>query len=353
MMTPASPYQRVLLSRMKFVGDVVLTTPLIRSIRNALPDAYIAYLGEKNAVSLLEGNPALDEIIPFDFGKPTILEQPRVAWTLRRRGFDLAIDLFGNPRSALLTYLSGAKTRVGPLRKGRGSLYTIQVEDDGTPKSAVAFHNQFLRAAGITPASDKMEIHLSDDERREARIYLQWLDHEQSPLDMAKPLVGIHAGASWPAKIWLAERFAQLADSLKAKLGVEVILVAGPKDMEATQQVLSHAAGNIKVVSNLPLRQLAAIISQCSVFVANDAGPMHIAAALHVPTIGLFGPGEEKIWFPYDKAAGHTALRKDVPCHPCHLDFCNREGEGYMECMKLLHVDEVFNTVANALRRKG
>ncbi len=350
---PQPAYRRILLTRMKFVGDVVLTTPAIRSVRNAFPDAFIAYMADRNAVSLLEHNPHLDEIVPFDFGRPTVVEQPRVIWQLRRRKFDLAVDLFGNPRSALLTYLSGAKTRVGPLRKGRGTLYTVRVADDGKPKSAIAFHNQFIEAAGIPATSHKTEIFLTDDERREARIYLQWLDLENAPLDMTKPLVGIHAGASWPAKTWFAERFAQLADHIKAALGAEVILVAGPKDIEATEQVLRHAVSNIKVVRDIPLRQLAAIISHCSVFIANDAGPMHIAAALGVPTIGLFGPGEENIWFPYDETAGHTALRKDVSCHPCHLDFCNRDGDAYMECMKLLQVGDVLAAVKRALSRKG
>ena len=93
------------------------------------------------------------------------------------------------------------------------------------------------------------------------------------------------------------------------------------------------------------------MISCCSVFVSNDAGPMHIAAALGVPTIGIFGPGEDFVWFPYDPSAGHTPLRKDVPCHPCHLDFCNRAGDGYMECMKLLAVSDVFAAVERALSR--
>jgi len=84
--------------------------------------------------------------------------------------------------------------------------------------------------------------------------------------------------------------------------------------------------------------------------VSNDAGPMHIAASVGTPTIGLFGPGEEQIWFPYDSGEGHRALRKDVSCHPCHLDFCNRTGGGYMECMKLLTVDEVTSAVLAALR---
>jgi len=333
---------------MKFIGDVVLTTPIIRSVRLSFPDAYIAYLADKNAASLLEQNPYLDEIIPFDFARPTVIEQSRVAFLLRRRKFDLAIDLFGNPRSALLTYLTGAGTRVGPARTGRGRLYTIQVRDDGSPKTAIDFHNQYLRAVGIPPAPSRTEIFLSEDERREARIYLQWLEPERGHPDL--PLIGIHPGATWPAKRWLPEKFAQLADMIKAKLGARIILTAGPGDDDAVREVVSHLFADVKVLRALPLRQLAAIIASCRVYVTNDAGPMHIAAAVGTPTIGLFGPGEENIWFPYSMEEGHEALRKHVPCHPCHLDVCSREAEVYMECMKLLSVEEVFHAVERAFR---
>jgi len=343
-------YQRILLTRMKFIGDVVLTTPIIRSVRNACPKAYIAYMGDRQAVSLLEHNPCLDEIIPFDLSRPAFLEQPFVALKLRRRRFDLAVDLFGNPRSALLMYLSAARTRIGPERRGRGRLYTIQVRDDGRPKTAIEFHNQYIRAAGIEPTSSRTEIFLTEEERRNARIYLQWLGHESKPLDLKRPMVGLHPGATWPAKKWFPERFGELADLITARLGAQVIVTSGPRDREEVGKVLKHSFAGIKVLPVLPLRQLAAVIAQCSVYVSNDAGPMHIAAALGVPTVGLFGPGEENIWFPYAEEDGHKALRRDVPCHPCHLDFCNREAEGYMECMKLLRVEEVFETVKSVLR---
>jgi lipopolysaccharide heptosyltransferase II len=346
-------FSRILLTRMKFIGDVVLTTPIIRSVRNAFPEAYIAYMGEKEAVSLLEHNPHLDEIIPFDFSRPTILEQPRVAWQLRRRKFDLAIDLFNNPRSALLTYATGASVRVGAERKGRGQLYTIQVRDDGKPKTAVEFHNQFLRAVGIEPSASRPEIFLTEDERREARIYLQWLDYERAPLDLSRPIIGIHPGATWPAKRWLPERFGELADLLTARLHAQIIVTSGPNDDEAVAAMLKHSVADVKVLRNLPLRQLAAVLSHCSVYVANDNGTMHIAAALGVPTIGIFGPGEENIWFPYRAEEGHTALRRDVPCHPCHLDFCNRPGDEYMQCMKLLTTAEVFAAVQQAMTFRG
>ncbi|HZY09621.1 MAG TPA: glycosyltransferase family 9 protein, partial [Bacteroidota bacterium] len=117
-------YNRILISRMKFIGDVVLTTPIIRAVREKYPDAYIAYLGDKLAVSLLENNPYLDEIIPFDFSKPTFLEQSRVMLRLRKRRFDVFVDLFSNPRTALLARASSASIRIGKDVKGRGKLYT-------------------------------------------------------------------------------------------------------------------------------------------------------------------------------------------------------------------------------------
>ncbi len=336
-------YQRILLTRLKFIGDIVLTTPIIRSVRAACPDATIAYLGEKHAVSLLQGNPHLDEILAFDFGRPTILEQTRVVWALRRRRFDLVIDLFNNPRSALLSYATGARVRVGLERKGRGALYTLRVRDDGRPKTPVEFHNQFLRLAGIPPSAARTELFLAPDERASIQALLP---------EGTGPLIGLHPGASWPAKRWPAERFALLADHLAAA-GRRVVVTAGPHDGETIRRMLDMSASPPHVLPLVPLRHLAAAISRCDVFVSNDAGPMHIAAALGVPTVGIFGPGEENIWFPYDPAQGHRALRRDVPCHPCHEDFCPRTGPGYMECMTLLPVEDVEAAVEQGLASRG
>ena len=334
--------RRILVTRMKFIGDIVLTTPIIRSLRTALPDAYIAYMGDAAAVTLLEQNPYLNEIIPFDFGRPTWREQPRVAWLLRRRKFDTVIDLFGNPRTALLTLLSGAPVRVGLDRPGRGRFYTVRVQDAPRRKTAVEFHEQFLRAIGIEPMHHEPELFLTDTERTGAAAVLQ----------ADRPVVVLHPGATWPAKRWTPEGFAGLADRLRAEQNVDVVLTGGPRDAEVVQHVCSLVHGTMRTFIGLPLRQLAALYAGAAAVVSNDAGSMHIAAAVGTPTIGLFGPGEEDIWFPYDSAKGHRALRKNVPCHPCHLDHCNRTGAGYMECMQLLTVSEVGAAVDGALARR-
>ena len=345
------PIERILLSRMKYIGDIVLTTPVIRATREAFPQAYIAYLGEKSAVSLLEHNPCLDEIIPYDFSRWDVIEQPRMMLNLRRRKFDAVVDFFSNPRTALLTYATGAPTRIGKKVKGRGGLYTIQIEDDGKQRTAIEFHYRYVEPLGVKPTHFRPEIFLTDDERREAKIFLKWQD-----VSAEKPVIGLHPGATWPAKMWDWERFADLADMLIAKLGCEVVVTQGPGDREVVEKISKRCVGSIKILPVLPLRQLAAVLSHLSAYVANDNGTMHIAVAVGAKTIGIFGPGEEEIWFPYVSreiypSNDHRALRKDVSCHPCHLDFCNRSGDGYMECMKLLTVGEVLRDVQDLIQK--
>jgi len=334
---------------LKYIGDIVLTTPLIHTLRDAYPDAYIAYLGESNGVSLLEHNPYLNEIFPIDLFRKSWGQQVKLYSQLYRGRFDLVIDLFSNPRSALLSYATRSPVRVGGDLRGRGKLYTIRLKDDGRPKSAIDFHYQSLKAVGIEPKHYKTEIFLTDEEKKETRRYLGW-----QGIDLSKPLIALHPGGTWPAKLWPAERFAELADIITAKLRAQIVLTGGKGDIEVLRQIENTTVGKVLSLPVLPLRQLAATLSFCSAFVANDSGPMHIGVAVGTPTIGIFGPGEENIWFPYTAAfpAGSSkniALRKDVPCHPCHLDVCNRSGDEYMECMKSLSVGEVFDAVKNRL----
>ncbi|MGB2958539.1 MAG: glycosyltransferase family 9 protein [Bacteroidota bacterium] len=343
-------FARILVTRLRFIGDIILTIPVVQSLREAYPEAFIAYMGEREAVSLLSLNPYLDELIPFDASRPGFMEQTRIARELRKRKFDLVVDLFSNPRTALLTYLTGAPTRVGLDRKGRGRLYTVRVRDDGRPKSAVEFHQQFVTALGLTPSRELPSITLSEEERERARYRVQRLVPGRISPGSGRPLVGIHPGATWPAKRWFPEKFAALVDMVQSGLGGDVIVTGGPKDSATVRDVVRLARAEPAVTGPLSLRELAAVLGECSVFVTNDAGPMHISAAVGTPTVGLFGPGQEDIWFPYAAESGHIALRRDVPCHPCHLDVCDRPGEEHMRCMGLLGADEVFAAVGRALQ---
>ena len=338
---------RILLSRMKYIGDVVLTTPVIRAVRERYPNAFIAYLGEKKAVSLLEHNPYLDEIIPFDFSKNGIVQQLATILCLRKRKFDVVVDFFSNPRTAILSWASGAPMRIGKEVKGRGALYTHHVGDYGSMKSAIEFHYQYVKPLGVEMTHFKTEIFLTEDEKREAKIFLKHQD-----VDLAKPIVALHPGATWKNKMWLKENFTQVVDILRARLGVEILLSPGPEDQDLIDYIVTNSFGNVHQLPVLPVRQLAAVLSQCRVFVSNDCGPMHIGVAVGTPTIGIFGPEPVEVWFPYSEADGHTALFKKIECSPCRTTSCFREGEHFMECMKLISVGEVVEVIRKRLNAK-
>ena len=337
-------FKNILLTRLKYIGDIVLTTPLIRTLRDRFPGAYIAYLGEKKGVSLLEENPYLDEIIPVDFSRNAFLEQLRLMPLLYRKRFDLVIDLYCNPRSAILSYATGAPVRVGGDLRGRGKLYTVRLRDDGTPKSAIDFHYQSLSVVGIQPKYHDTEIFLSDEEKKEARRYMEW-----QSVDFSRPVVALHPGATWPNKMWLRENFSELMDLFSAKLNAEIILSPGPDDDELMNYLTGKTFGRVHLLPVLPVRQLAGILSQCNVFVSNDCGPMHIGVAVGTKTIGIFGPEPTEVWFPYDPAKGHLAMFKKLFCSPCRTTSCYREGDGYLECMKQVSVGEVFDAVRERL----
>lgn len=346
---------RILVTRMKFIGDVVLTTPLLQSLRVAYPSAHIAYMAEAGACSLLRYHPAVDELIGYDFSRPAVLEQTRVALALRRGRFDLALDLFSNPRSALLTYLSGARVRVGLSRAGRGRLFTHQVHDDGTPKTAIEFHNQFLDVIGVRPTGTQPGLVVTSEEEDAMRRRLRLMGPAGGGAGSGREagaerrLVVLHAGATWPAKQWGAERFAALAVLLAERAAARVLVTGGPRDDTTLSEVVEQSNGAAQRAGALTLRELAALLSVADAFVGNDGGPMHISAAVGTPTVGIFGPGEEQIWFPYPGSLGHRALREDVVCHPCHLNVCNRPGESFMECMRKLTPERVLDAALGAL----
>lgn len=332
---------------MKYIGDVLLTTPVIHTLRDAFPDAHIAYLGDAKAVSLLEHNPYLNEIIPFDFSGDSFAYQLKMYKRMFVEKYDLTIDLYSNPRSALMTFATRARVRIGGDSSGRGKLYTIRIHDDGTLKSAIDYHYQSLAPLGIAPKYYDTEIFLTEQERVDALSFVKSLG-----IDPSKKNIAIHPGATWPNKIWLKENFAGLIARLVAQSDANILLSPGPKDGELMAQLRQDFRNRVFALPLLPVRHLAAVLSLCAVFVSNDCGPMHIGVAVGAKTIGIFGPEPVEIWFPYDRSKGHIPLFKKLHCSPCRTTRCLRDAAGYLECMRLITVDEVFSLVMERLHSR-
>jgi len=331
--------ENILVTRLRFMGDVILTTPSLYVLRRAFPQAHIAYLTETPYDALLQAHPWVDAVFGLDRQRGGL----SLPWLreLRRRKWDLAIDLFGNPRSALLTWLSGSRMRIGGDFRGRRLFYTHRIRDDRQVKTAIRFHLNYLQPLQLPITETAPLITVTEFEISQAKTFLAAKDY-----DLSRPIVGIHPGATWPAKRWFPERFAQLAAKLH-QAGIEVFFTCGPGDEELVAGVVRRSGLHSTPVEVLSLRQLAAVIRLFSAFVCNDCGPMHLAPAVGTPTVGIFGPGEPQIWFPYDQALGHRLVYHEVDCSHCHQDFCET-----MHCMQAITVEEVYDKVLSSLQRR-
>ena len=342
--------QCLLISRLRFMGDVILTTPLIRALKKGLPDVRLVYLTEPPFGQLLENNPYLDKIVLFDRVRLDSLpvlksfrEQVQFFSALRKLRCTAAVDLLGLPRTAFQLRLSGAPIRIGGNYRYRKHLYTHLFPVERMHwKTAIDFYLNVLKFFDLPDDGRQTKVFVTEKEKGWARAYLK-----MKGFDLSLPIVGLHPGGTWPAKLWPWERFAELAVRLTNELKVQVFLTGGPNDQEILKKVGEKLGDRAYRGEVLTLRQLAAVQSLFSVFVSNDCGPMHLAPAVGTPTIGIFGPGEPDIWFPYSEEKGHSFIYKHVSCSPCHYDFCPTDHI----CMKAIEVEEVFERIRKVLER--
>ncbi len=328
---------RILVCRLRFMGDVILTTPLLHVLREHFPQSKITYLTESPYHTLLENHPDVDEILTYDlmnrWSQITILSK------LITYRFDLVIDLFGNPRSALWSYLSGASYRIGGHFRGRSVFYTHKIRDDGKPKSAVAFHLGYLEPLHLSYQISDPFIVITEHEKKWARDFLQNKGYRSD-----QKIVVIHPGAKWPAKQWIASRFALLASRLISEMGAQVFFDTSPGEENFVRSVMKACSFSKMEPQVLTLRQLAAVLSCTDLLISNDCGVMHLAPAVGTKTIGIFGPSEPAIWFPYQLEKGHHFIYPEIECSHCHRDFCDT-----LKCMQAIHVENVFHAAVQAL----
>lgn len=330
--------ERILLIRFGSIGDVVLTTPTIRAVRRAFPEAYIAMLVGDRAADVVLSNPHLNEAIVFRREVKTLSETRRAAAVLRERDFHISIDMQRKFRSSLLAYRSGAKLRIGYHRPG-GFLCTVKIPAVAD-KHIVEQNLSLLKPLGIEDANLDPEMFPLDEERDYASGVFQ-----SQGLTQDSPIIGFFPGAGWPSKCWPAKRFAAIGDLAVEELNAQVIIFSGPGEADIVDNVARQMkASAVLMKDEITLPQLAAMIEKCDLFLSNDTGPMHISVAVKTTTIGLFGPGDHVRFYPIGEK--HALIRGNVPCGPCR-QFTGKCKDNI--CMKAIPVDEVWKAVAQRL----
>lgn len=333
--------KKILIIHLRRIGDILLCTPSIREIKAHYPNSEITFLTEEPFYDILSGNPYLDNIILLNENeKKGFKEYHEFLKKIRKHKYDIVFDFYGNPRSSLITYISGAKYRVGYDYRIRKYFYNINIPIIDEPRYVVQVKFDLLRAIGINPVNEKMDIFIPQETREKVDEYLR----NEGVNDYHK-LIGLSPASRRKSKRWLPERFAALADKLIVS-GNKVIFVWGYDEKEYIDSIVKLMK-NKPIISFKPsMKESAAILEKCQVVVTNCGGSKHLAVSVETPTVVLCEPSEVISWNPITKT--NLTIYKDVPCAGCSKS----KDCLHMTCMKLVEVDEVETAVNKMIDKK-
>ncbi len=307
-MTSQQGSPRILITRLSAVGDCIMTLPLLTALRRNLPQAFLAWAAEPGPASLLEGHPHLDELIvvPKDW-----LGAPRRILAMRRRlralRFDAVVDPQSLSKSCLLGWLSGARRRVGfaPPRGRELAVWCNNVRYPAERPHAVDHQLDLLAAWGIEDR--RVEFHLPENPAADATIS-DFLRRDLPGEEFAV----VNPGAGWNSKLWLPERFGQVARYLGARCGlVSVVTWCGQEERAWAERITESAGGHAVTAPPTSLPELAALLRRARLYVGSDTGPTHLAAAVGTRCVALFATTQPEVTGPY--GAGHRFLQARGP----------------------------------------
>jgi lipopolysaccharide heptosyltransferase II len=328
---------KILLVRLRLIGDVVFTTPIIRALAHRVPGAELVYLVEPAAAPVVAANPWLSDVIvlPRRRGWARIVDDLAAARELRRRRFDVAIDLHGGPRSAWLTWASRAPIRVGYDVPGRHWMYTRIVHRPRALGRRHSVENQWDLLAAVDPAltdpanPDRDRVEMPPTEPARRSLAGRWSTLGIAP---GARVILLHVSAGNPFRRWPEQSFADLAARLVVNRPDRwVLITSGPSDQAAAARVITlarQAAGadgaRLASAETLSLDELRAAMDQAALFIGGDSGPLHIASTSDVPIVGLYGPTPTERSRPWRPRALPTAAIDvgALPCRPCAQRVC-------------------------------
>ncbi len=349
---PAHP-ERILVRSTNWIGDAVMTIPAVRTIRRNFPDARITLLALPWVADIFRHSPWVDDLLLYEKqGRHHGMRgRLRLVQEMAGRGFDAAILLQNAFEAALVTSLARIPVRAGYTTDGRALLLTHGVRKPPGigSRHQVHYYQEMLAGLGLSPGPDELELHLSATAREHARRVVQRFGREQ---DAGGPVIGFNPGASYgPAKRWPARRFGELARLLANDRDGAMILVFGTGADSGAARLIRKMSPQPRRVLDLTgrtdLAQALAFIALCDVFVTNDSGLMHVAAALDVPLVAIFGSTDHVATGPFSRRA--VIVRQSLDCSPCMKTHC---PQGHFRCMEEVTARQVFEAMAPFLARE-
>jgi len=337
--------QKVLVVRLRSIGDTVLATPSLYALRRLLPHAQLDVLLEDWVAPVLEGSKIVDNIITIKRGSNS--SRVRVAQQMRAARYDVAYNLHGGTTATLLTRASGATHRVG-----YASYQYARLHNHLSPPSSLLWgrektHSveQQLALLGWTgvPVTDRPPTQLSITEP--VAVSVEEL-LRGAGVNENESFAVIHPAAAFATKQWATDHFARVAEHLSAR-GLVVVSITAPSEANIADALKTNSAAPVITFTNLSLPQVAALNARARMFVGNDSGIAHIAAAVKVPSVVIFGSSNVEHWRPWATAPAEVVLH-EMDCQPCHGYFCEKFEQP--ECIKRVPVESVVGAIDRVLR---
>jgi heptosyltransferase II len=338
--------KKILIVRLDRIGDVLLSTPVIKAVRDAYPESHIAFMVRPYARDIVEGNPYLNEVIIYDkAGKEKgLIGNLRFIFGLRKRNFDLVLILHPTARTHLVTFLARIPERVGYDRKW-GILLTKRIPHTKHLglRHEIDYTLDVLRYIGVRAQEKKLLVPIRPESEERARGIFSRYGVKDSDI-----VITVNPSASCVSKRWSAERFAKVCDALAKDRGARVIIISGAKDKSFGDRVAgSMTERNINLSGQTSVSDVASILKRSRLFISNDSGPVHIACAVETPVIAIFGRNDRGLsperWGP--TGGRDTVLHKDVGCDTCLAHNCDK---GF-KCLMAVSVDDVLNAAHKIL----
>jgi predicted lipopolysaccharide heptosyltransferase III len=355
--------QRILLVRLREIGDVVFTTPAIAALRTRFPGAHLTYIVEPAAAPIVAGNPHLNDIIvaPRARGIRGVIRDIALGRRLRAQRYDLAIDFHGGPRASLFTWLSGAPMRIGYEIAGRAWMYTHRVARPRALRPRHSVENQWdlLAPLGIAPPDRiAFPLEMPVDPAIAASIGERLARAGVATHDA---VIVIHVSAGNPFRRWPAAHFVDLIVALATEdERRRIVVTSGPSEQDAAARVIAEARARLdpprgsQLVScgEFSLAELRALVERAALYIGGDSGPLHVAAATTVPIVGLYGPTLSARSAPWrdPRYAAESVDAGDLPCRPCDQRAC---APGDFRCLTGIAPAEVLAAARRALARPG
>lgn len=330
---------KILLIQLRRIGDVLMTTPAVRALRNCYPSAQLEFLTEAPSDQIFEYQKKINEVIVFP-RKGGVLSKIKILILLRRKRYDIIVDFFGNPTSAMISLLTGAPRRIGFDFRGRRWAYTERVllSSEKSPYS-VAHKLSLIEPLQCKTESFDLEFDVSEREVFKVRDILFNYSLAGSIFMTLSPV------SRQPYKVWPAKNFAEIADRVIQEFQIKIVIFHGPNEEAYAESVQSQMEQKAVIIPLNSLLLTRALLGEAVLHLGNDNGPRHFAIAAQTPTVAVFGQGWADNWTPPNSKI-HRTIEWDPGCkNACVYPKCK------MECIKQVPVDQVWGVLKSLLHK--